>query len=73
MKASISLDTDNTPSENGIIKIWWWKDKVYNEQWESARPVWEFLNSYEVYILTSLQETVDVDSDVIFNNFILIP
>lgn len=73
MKAKISVDllSTNIP-ENGFVKIWWWKDTELNQELKATKPIWEIFNSYQIFRLCVIGDTIDVSEKKIRDNFALI-
>jgi len=58
-KVKISMECGILPDETGIINVWWWKDEGSNEEWRAKKPIWEFLNAKETFML-SIGEIIEI-------------
>jgi hypothetical protein len=71
MLATISIEGGNLAPLNGLVEIWWWKPKTEpNKNLRAKKPVWEIFDAHQVFLLCGAGETIEVDEDLIVNNFI---
>lgn len=68
--AKISIECGATIPEDGIMKVWWWKEGAeLNQEWEMERPVWEIFNAKETFMLC-LGETIEVKEGKVRSNML---
>lgn len=71
MKAKISIEAGIVAPDDGVIKVWWWKDGAeLNQEWEATKPVWEIFNAHQTFLLCVVGETIEVSEKVVRSNFI---
>ena len=70
MKATISINNGNLAPKDGIVTIMWWKGgSVPNQELVSTKPIWEVLNSREVFLLCAIGEVIEVDTKLVSKMF----
>lgn len=72
-KAKISIDVGTIAPDNGLIRIWWWKDDDLpetNQEWQAVKPVWEILDAHQTFLLCAVGETIEVYENVVHYNFV---
>jgi hypothetical protein len=67
-KISISIECGATIPDDGIIEVWWWKEKTYNTKWIARKPMWEFMNPKQVFDIMQ-GETIEITETKLRNNF----
>ena len=70
MKAIISIECGETAPNDGLVKVWWWKQgSELNQEMKANKPVWEILDAHQTFLLCSVGETIEVDESVMLSNF----
>ena len=70
MKATISIECCETAPNDGLVKVWWWKQgSELNQEMKANKPVWEILDAHQTFLLCSAGETIEVDESVMLSNF----
>ncbi|NBL00487.1 MAG: hypothetical protein EOM50_21285 [Erysipelotrichia bacterium] len=70
-KATISIECGELAPNDGMVKVWWWKDGAeLNQEWEATKPVWEIFNAHQTFLLCVVGETIEVSEKVVLSNFV---
>ena len=67
-KVRISILPIESPKENGIQEVWWWREDTFSEEWISIKPIWQFLTSKEVFMLL-MGESIEISETKFKENF----
>lgn len=69
-KVYISVEQGGSIPNNGIIKVWSWKEKSYNIEYKSNKPIWEIIaDSYQLFMLCIVGDTIEINEDWFLENF----
>jgi hypothetical protein len=67
-KATISIEDGRTSPNDGIVKIWWWREGAeLNQEFKAKKPIWEILDAHQVFLLCSVGETIEVDESILLD------
>lgn len=67
-KVKIGILPTDSPKENGIQEVWWWREDTFSEEWRSIKPIWQFLTSKEVFMLL-MGESIEISETKFKDNF----
>ena len=69
-KATISIECGELAPNDGMVKVWWWKEGgELNQELKAKKPIWEILNAHQTFLLCSAGETIDVDEKIMLKYF----
>ena len=69
-KATISIECGELAPNDGMVKVWWWKEGAeLNQELKSKKPIWEILNAHQTFLLCSVGETIEIDESVMLKHF----
>lgn len=69
INCKISISDISDCGEDGIVTIWRWNEKTYNQQYISDIEIWKILSSEEIYKMCVLQETIEISTELLDKNF----
>ena len=70
MKATISIENGELAPNDGLVKVWWWRQgSEYNQEMKSTKPIWEILDAHQTFLLCGCGETIEIDKELLLNNF----
>jgi hypothetical protein len=69
INCKISISDISDCQENGIVTIWRWNEKTYNQQYISDIEIWKILTTKQIYDMCVLQETIEIDVETLDKNF----
>lgn len=69
INCKISISDISDCQENGIVTIWRWNEKTYNQQYISDIEIWKILTAKQIYDMCVLQETIEIDVETLDKNF----
>ena len=54
-KATISIECGEGAPNDGMVKVWWWREgSAPNQELKAKIPIWEILNAHQTFLLCSL-------------------
>ena len=69
-KATISIECGELAPNNGMVKVWWWKEgSELNQELKSKKPIGERLTAHQTFLLCSAGETIEVDEKIMLKHF----
>lgn len=69
-KATISIECDEIAPNDGLVKVWWWKQgSEFNQELKAKKPIWEILNANQIFLLCSAGVVIEVDEKIMLKHF----
>lgn len=68
--AEITIVDPDDIAEDGTFTIWWWmKGAALNQEWKTNKKLYEIFSSEQLYEIAIRQEVIEVDEELITQNF----
>lgn len=69
-KARISIESGELTPNDGLIKVWWWKEGFeLNQKLKAKKPIWEILNAHQTFLLCTAGDVLEVDEKIMLKHF----